>query len=488
MGKKKADVMQAQRTKFVEGAVRRGINEKKATKIFDLMEHFAGYGFNKSHSTAYALLAYQTAYLKANYPWHFAAALLTIEAENTDKLAMYLAECRDRDIPVFPPDINQSQLAFTVTPTGVRFGLTAVKNVGAGAIASILGVRAAQGRITSLHALCDELDLRLVNKRVLESLVKAGAFDSFGTGKESTLGELRARLMATIDQACEFGARRQRDRELGQAQLFGGTSDDSGEVAGDIPTGPTNVDAWTEAQQLAYEKEALGLYFSGHPIDRVAAELKAFGAKTISDLTETAASAVTVAPAPQPSGTNGKSPANGTNESRRNGGGEVAIGGIIASIRPLKTRRGDRMAVITLEDPQGSIEVVIFPETFTKSASILQTGAMVVARGKVEVDEETTRMTAIEVMPIEAMRQRMSRELSIKLTSPPHGRQTFEALADVFARHRGDRRVVLELELRDQQPPLRLRAGLAAQVRVRPSDQLASEVERICGAGTVVLR
>jgi DNA polymerase III subunit alpha len=488
MGKKKADVMQAQRTKFVEGAVRRGINEKKATKIFDLMEHFAGYGFNKSHSTAYALLAYQTAYLKANYPWHFAAALLTIEAENTDKLAMYLAECRDRDIPVFPPDINQSQLAFTVTPTGVRFGLTAVKNVGAGAIASILSVRAAQGRITSLHALCDELDLRLVNKRVLESLVKAGAFDSFGTGKESTLGELRARLMATIDQACEFGARRQRDRELGQAQLFGGTSDDSGEVAGDIPTGPTNVDAWTEAQQLAYEKEALGLYFSGHPIDRVAAELKAFGAKTISDLTETAASAATVAPAPQPSGTNGRSPANGTNESRRNGGGEVAIGGIIASIRPLKTRRGDRMAVITLEDPQGSIEVVIFPETFTKSASILQTGAMVVARGKVEVDEETTRMTAIEVMPIEAMRQRMSRELSIKLTSPPHGRQTFEALADVFARHRGDRRVVLELELRDQQPPLRLRAGLAAQVRVRPSDQLASEVERICGAGTVVLR
>ena len=146
MGKKKADVMQAQRKKFVEGAVARGINEKKATKIFDLMEHFAGYGFNKSHSTAYALLAYQTAYLKANYPWHFAAALLTIEAQNTDKLAMYLAECRDRGIPVLPPDINKSQLAFTVTPEGVRFGLTAVKNVGEGAIASILGVRAVAGQ------------------------------------------------------------------------------------------------------------------------------------------------------------------------------------------------------------------------------------------------------------------------------------------------------------------------------------------------------
>ena len=253
------------------------------------MEHFAGYGFNKSHSTAYALLAYQTAYLKANYPWHFAAALLTIEAQNTDKLAMYLAECRDRGIPVLPPDINKSQLAFTVTPEGVRFGLTAVKNVGEGAIASILGVRAAQGTITSLHALCDELDLRLVNKRVLESLVKAGAFDSFATGREASLGELRARLMATIDLACEYGARRQRDRALGQAQLFGGDAGRRGTRRSPRPAGPANVEPWTEVQQLAYEKEALGLYFSGHPIDRVAAELKGFGAKTTAELAETAA-------------------------------------------------------------------------------------------------------------------------------------------------------------------------------------------------------
>ena len=186
MGKKDPKVMAKQREAFMEGAKVKGINEKKAAKIFELMEYFAGYGFNKSHSTAYALLAYQTAYLKANYPWHFAAALLTIEAQNTDKLAVYLQECRDRGIPVLPPDINKSQLAFTVTPEGVRFGLTAVKNVGEGAIASILGVRAAQGKITSLHALCDELDLRLVNKRVLESLVKAGAFDSFATGKEAS--------------------------------------------------------------------------------------------------------------------------------------------------------------------------------------------------------------------------------------------------------------------------------------------------------------
>jgi DNA polymerase-3 subunit alpha len=486
MGKKKADVMQAQRKKFVDGAVARGINEKKATKIFDLMEHFAGYGFNKSHSTAYALLAYQTAYLKANYPWHFAAALLTIEAQNTDKLAVYLQECRDRGIPVLPPDINKSQLAFTVTPEGVRFGLTAVKNVGEGAIASILAVRGVQGRITSLHALCDELDLRLVNKRVLESLVKAGAFDSFATGREASRGELRARLMATIDLACEYGARRQRDRADGQAQLFGGDSHNEG-GAEERPTGPANVEPWTEVQQLAYEKESLGLYFSGHPIDRVAAELKSFGAKTTAELAETAAGgsgatgagSATGAPAAPPG------PANGY---RRDKGVDVTVGGIIASIRPLKTRKGDRMAVIMLEDPHGSVEVVVFPEAFGKCASVLEAGAMVVVKGKVELDEEIIRMMANEVLPIEAMRQKMSRELSIKLTSPPHGRQTFEALADLFARHRGDRRVVLELELRDQQPPLRLRAPLAAAVRVRPSEQLATEVERICGAGTVVLR
>src|SRR5471030_2148811 len=166
MGKKSAEVMQKQRAKFVDGAKKRGVNEKKAAGIFDLMEHFAGYGFNKSHSTAYAFLAYQTAYLKANYPWHFAASLLTIESQNTDKLALYLGECRDRQIPVLPPDINESELRFTVTPDGVRFGLTAIKNVGEGAVESLLGVRAKQGRIRSLQSLCEDLDLRLVNKRV----------------------------------------------------------------------------------------------------------------------------------------------------------------------------------------------------------------------------------------------------------------------------------------------------------------------------------
>jgi DNA polymerase-3 subunit alpha len=489
MGKKNAAVMQAQRQRFMDGATTRGTSEKKATKIFDLMEHFAGYGFNKAHSTAYALLAYQTAYLKANYPWHFAAALLTIESQNTDKLAVYLQECKDRGVPVLPPDINQSRLAFTVTPEGVRFGLAAVKNVGEGAIASILAVRVSQGKIVSLHGLCDELDLRLVNKRVLESLVKAGAFDSIGMASGDVaeggarLGAVRARLMATIDPACEHGVRLQRDRNLGQAQLFGGSPADGEEAADPTLAGAAHVEPWTEVQQLAYEKEALGLYWSGHPIDRVAAELKTFGAKTIGELAATAHHG-----AEEVGGSNGFTGGNGGNGYRRPAGVDVAIGGIVASIRQLKTRKGDRMAVIMLEDRHGSVEVVVFPEAYTKSAAVLQPGAMVVVRGKLELDEEAVRMMATDVLPIEAMRQKMARELSITITSPPHGRPTFEALADLFAKHRGDRRVTLELELRGQDHPLRVRANLAAQVRVQPSDQLASEVERICGPGTVVLR
>src|SRR6185295_18334134 len=290
MGKKKADVMAAMRKKFIDGAKRRGTNEKKAGGIFDLMEHFAGYGFNKSHSTAYALLAYHTAYLKANYPWHFAAALLTIEAQNTDKLALYLGECRERGIPVLPPDINQSQLQFIVDPErGVRFGLLAVKNVGEGAIQSLLDVRARHGRITSLHALCEDLDLRLANKRVFESLVKAGAFDSLGQDDPALAGlssrQLRPKLMAAIDGACEHGVRHQRDRDEGQTQLFGSFGDDSEGATLNKASWP-DAAPWAESEQLGFEKETLGLYWSGHPMDRYAGELKEFGACAIAELAE----------------------------------------------------------------------------------------------------------------------------------------------------------------------------------------------------------
>jgi DNA polymerase-3 subunit alpha len=446
MGKKDPKVMAKQREAFMEGATRNGVNEKKAKKIFDLMEFFAGYGFNKSHSTTYAWVAYQTAYLKANYSWHFMAALLTIEAANTDKLAMYLGECRELAIPILQPDINSSQLAFTVEQAGVRFGLGAVKNVGEGAILSMLDVRKKFGRIDSLYTLCEHADLRLVNKRVLESLVKAGAFDSLVA--DGSMAAKRARLFAAIDKAIEHGGRHQRDRDQGQHQLFGAADEEPGSPRFALPDGP----AWTEAQQLAFEKESLGLYMSGHPLERFSEELKAFGAQRVGDLTASLP--------------------------------DVWVGGIVSGLRPLKTKKGDRMAVFMLDDIAGSIEVVVFPETFSKHGHLIAADAMVLVRGKFEKDEESARLVSTELQPISMLKERTTREVVIHL--PGSARNTLEALAELLTRHRGDRRVFLELDVKSQEGPLRVRSE-AAQ-RVKPSERLVNEVEQLCGAGSVVLR
>ena len=450
MGKKSAAVMQAQREQFVQGAIARGVPPKKATKIFDLMEFFAGYGFNKSHSTAYALLAYQTAYLKANYPWHFMASLLTIEAQNTDKLALYMGECRDMGVPILPPDINASELAFRVGPDGVRFGLTAVKNVGEGAIASILEGRVRTGRIGSLFTLCEGIDLRLVNRRVLESLIKAGAFDSSLANGSRRPATRRAQLVAVVDRALEHGGRLQRDRERGQTQLFESMGPADG--PGDDVALP-DVAAWSESEQLAYEKEALGLYLSGHPIEGYRDQLDAAGARAITSLA--------------------------TSEPK------VRVGGIISAYRPIKTRRGAPMAVLTLEDRDGSLEVVVFPKTYERCAPVLAADRLVLVTGKLDKDDETARLVADEVRPIETLSGGSAgRTLSIHLTSARHDRQTLQALAELFQVHRGPSRIRLQLDLTERTQPLRVRARLR-DVRVRPSEHLARAVEQICGKGTV---
>ena len=449
MGKKSAAVMETQREKFVQGAMSRHVPETQANKIFDLMGFFAGYGFNKSHSTAYALLAYQTAYLKANYPWYFMASLLTIEAQNTDKLALYMGECRDMGVPILPPDINASDLAFRVGPDGVRFGLTAVKNVGEGAIASILEGRERTGHIGSLFTLCEDIDLRLVNKRVLESLVKAGAFDSHPAKESPRPTTRRAQLVAVVDRALEHGGRLQRDRERGQTQLFesmgptGGPGDD--EVLPDVA-------AWSESEQLAYEKEALGLYLSGHPIDDYRDQLDTAGARVIASLS--------------------------TSEP------EVLVGGIISAYRPLKTRRGAPMAVLTLEDRGGRLEVVVFPKIYERCAPVLTPDRLVLVTGKLDKDEESARLIADVVRPIETLTASVGRTLSIHLTSARHDRRTLQALADLFHVHRGPSRIRLQLDLTERTPPLRVRAQLT-EVRIRPSEHLAQAVEQICGEGTV---
>jgi DNA polymerase III subunit alpha len=455
MGKKDPKVMEAQRERFVTGARERGLPQKKATRIFDLMEFFAGYGFNKSHSTTYAYLAYQTGWLKANYPRHFLAALLTIESQNSDKLALYLGECRELNVPVLAPDVNRSELGFTVEPEGVRYGLGAVKNVGEGAITSVLHVRRTEGRLRSLHALVEQVDLRLVNKRVLESLVKAGAFDEVGGGTPGwdalPSAVRRARLHAAVDRVIEHGARTQRDRDKGQTQLFGGGPEDGDTTAIPLPECPP----WPESQQLAFEKEALGLYLSGHPISRFAADLAAFGARTSGQLTAAEA--------------------------------EMCMGGVISGCRHTKTKKGDRMAIFTLEDDAGAFEVVVWSEPFRQFGALIENDAMVVVRGRFERDEESARIVASEILPIAAVRERLAREVAIRVAAPPHGRPTFEALADLLARHRGDRRLLIEVEIRSEGVPLRVRADVAP-LRVQPSARLVAEVEQLCGAGSIEMR
>ena len=453
MGKKIASVMEAQREKFLTGAVERGLDAAVARKIWDLMEYFAGYGFNKSHSAAYALLAYQTAYLKANYPACFMAALLTIERQNTDKVARYLGECRDLGVTVLPPDVNESERAFTVTPAGVRFGLGAVKNVGDKAIESILAVRREADRLTSLNRLCENVDLQVVNKRVLESLVKAGAFDSLRSGGPEGNGAGRrlrsAQLLALVDSALDHGSRRQRSRSSGQEELFG--ESDALDPEGAAVRLP-DVPAWTEDEQLKFEKEALGLYLSGHPIDRFRKELARAGAQPMAALAE---------PAPS-----------------------VTVGGIVSDVRSLKTRKGDPMAVVTVEDREGRLEVVVFPETFRKYGRFLEKEALVAVTGKLEIDDETARLVASEVRRVDALLSAAGRPLTIRFASPPADRATLEALKEVLGRHYGDGRVVLEIELRRQVPPLRVRAGLN-RVRVQPSERLLEDIEKVCGKGAV---
>src|SRR5205814_7644 len=331
MGKKKVEEMAAQREKFVGGALaKRFKDEKKITRIFDLMEQFAGYGFNKSHSAAYAVLAYRTAYLKARRPQYFMAALLTSERGNQDKVVKYINECRDMGIPILPPDVNSSDVNFTPTKSGIRFGLAAIKNVGETAIGSIV----ANKPFKSLCDFCERVDLRTVNKRVIESLIKAGAFDS--------VDRSRALLYANIDRAMDWGQRKQREKEVGQGGLFGmmpGGGDDNHTLD---PTDP-----WPEGLKLKHEKETVGFYITGHPLRKYANEVKTYGNATTGLLSE------------KPTGF------------------DISIGGLVSALRVMRTKKGDLMGVVLLEDWEGIVEVLVFPETYQKVQKLLDVDAPV---------------------------------------------------------------------------------------------------------------
>ena len=446
------------------------------------MEYFAGYGFNKSHSTAYAFLAYQTAYLKANYPWHFAAALLTIESQNTDKLAIYLGECRERGVPVLPPDINTSQWHFSVEPgLGVRFGLGALKGLGETAVEAIVAARAQLGgRIASLHQLCEILDLRIVNKRVFEALVKSGACDGLNGAQE---GEPRRSLRARLAVGHRRGLRARQPHAAGPGPRAGRSLRRRRERrrAGDQRLAARRSGLDRDRTAELREGVARACIWSGHPVDRYATDLAAYGAKAPTNWRHgstpirTPAAGARQLTRPRSSGR------------RRQASTEAIVGGIVNGLRPLKTRKGDRMCVFMLDDARGSVEVVVFPETFKQWGHMAENGRMVVVTGKLERDDESARILATEVAPIEVLTERLSTSVAITVITPPHDRATVERLWDVLSHHKGDRCLALTVETRPPLRPMRVRLDVHNQFRVRPSESLVADIERVCGQGAVTL-
>jgi len=444
MGKKKREEMRAQKEKFLKGAKEKNIPAKTAQKIYNLMQHFAGYGFNKSHSTAYAMLAFQTAYLKAHYPLQFMAALLTSEMENTDKLASHIAECREMGIKVLPPDINESQANFTVAGDGIRFGLAAIKNVGLSAIESILKAREKLGVFTSFVRLFEEVDLRLVNKRVIESLIKSGSFDS--------LGFRRSQLFAVVDRAMENAQRRQKERDKGQISMFGTFQPQEGTLLDNqlIPA----MEEWSERKMLAYEKESLGFYITGHPLTRFESELKEFSRSTTADINQNMDSQTT------------------------------SIGGVISRIRRLKTKTGELMAVIQLEDLVGSIEVTVFPVTYQASQASLKVDEPVLVKGRVEAGEDKAKLLASEIIHLKEIRHRTAKKMVITIPIPMLEKQTIQELHSLLEANRGKCSVRFDLV-----QPQRFQVSIKpnAYIKVTPTKELIDRLEEMFGKGAVTL-
>ncbi|MGD2272292.1 MAG: DNA polymerase III subunit alpha [Desulfobacterales bacterium] len=406
MGKKIPAIMAKHRVRFLSGASENHVSPKKAKKIFDLMEKFGGYGFNKSHSAAYALIAYQTAYLKAHFPVEFIAALLTSEMNSTDSVVKYIAECRSHDITILPPSINESFKEFTVSGSQIRFGLAAVKNVGEGAIETIVAARGAD-KFLSLYDFCERVDFRRVNKRVIESLIKCGAFDN--------LGAKRSQMLAALEDAIDYGQRVQKEKNDPQIGLFDGGESKPGINAPALP----NLQEWDEKQLLSFEKEALGFYISGHPLKRYEDILEKFtnaNAITINDI-----------------------------EDR----GVVRIGGIISSTKTIRTKRGDQMAFVTVEDMHGSVEATVFSSVYASVNGQLFEDNPVLIEGRVQRDEQAIKILADSVVPMAMAEETWAASIHFRLEVTRTDKSTLMALLEIIKRHPGSCRVFVHL--RDQQ-------------------------------------
>jgi len=456
IGKKSLDVIAAEKKRFIEGCVKKGLTAIQSEEIFDLIERFAGYGFNKSHATRYSFIAYQTAWLKAYYPVEFMAALLTYEMGNTDKVVEYIGECREMGIEVLPPDINESFVDFTVVynkehggKTGgvIRFGLAAVKGVGAKAVEQIITARQKAGRFKSLFHFCESVDLRAVNKQVLESLIKAGAFDN--------LGGSRAQMMAALEKAMQSGASRQVDKQRGQMSFFGQAGFDGDKT--DAETLP-DVPPWAEMQMLTYEKEVLGFYVTSNPLSKYADQIDAYSTCNTSQLASIRE------------------------------GAEVVIGGMISKVRTLITRNGraagQKMAVLELEDLQGRCEVVLFPKAYEQYGAKIGVDKIVFVRGKVDCRRENPNILVDELIGAEEVVDKLAAKVWIQLAGDEITEEKINRIRGLCSSHRGKSPIHISV----QTGRYKIVAVADKNLSVRPDAEFYRKLEAIVGAGKVRLR
>lgn len=435
MGKKKAELMVQQREEFKQGTKAKGIKPQAADKIFDLMATFGRYGFNKAHSAGYAYLAYQTAYLKAHYPVEFMAATLSSEMGNTDRIVTLMEECKRMGIEVLPPDVNESVGKFKVVGDKIRFGLEAVKNVGHGAILAIVQARDKTGKFKDLFQFCAEVDLSTANKRVIESLIQAGAFDS--------VSPHRAQLLASLDVAVNHGQTFQEDRKRGQTSLFDLPSESKTIPAAKMP----DVPEWPISEILSKEKEMLGFYVSGHPLTRYEEELKAFvtrDTQTIEDARD---------------------------------GEELLIGGIITHVKTSLDRKKKQMAFATLEDFVGRIEVVIFSDCYEKNRRIIRADSMVLVRGRASTKEgEKAKVVASDIIGLSKAYQKLKPSLHVLLFSSGASEDIVSELKEILSFYPGKSSVILHVRTDDQELKMRLK-----NPEVEVSKELLARLKSLCG-------
>jgi len=443
MGKKKHEEMVAMREKFLAGARKNGVLPAKAEKLFDLIVQFAGYGFPKAHSAAYALVAYRTAYLKTHYAVEFMAAMLTAEIGNPAKLTFYLSECREMGIGILPPDVNSSDRVFTPDAGSIRFGLTAIKNVGEAAIESVLTARRNLGRFDNLFQFCENVDLRLLNKRVIESLIKAGALDS--------LGARRSQMMAVLDRAMELGQNQQRQAGAGQSGLFMGGGDEAPAAPVEFPDLPE----WSPAERLAGEKEVLGFYVTGHPLEKYRARIQAVTRFDTASLDEIEHDTT------------------------------ITLAGILTSLRVKPSKKGDLWAAGVLEDLRGTAELLVFPQALQQLKDVLKPDTALMIKGRVRHEENaTTKVVVSEAKPLDAAVNGAKPSLLIRMNLANCGEDLLDELENLLTGNPGENPVVFEVtrpgDFRARLRPRRAKA-------VKATDELIRRLREVCGEEAVSL-